>query len=126
MVRKHSARKEHSGITAQDRTRGGKHPGRFTNHSVGKAAVKRMLDAGCPAEYAAQLTGHKNVASLRGYAEACEDVKRKMARSVLTRTSYSVTSNTSSTSTNATTEQRYDVVGCQFNFSGCSGIVINN
>ena len=29
-------------------------PGKRTNHSVRKTAVKRMLDAGCPAEYAAQ------------------------------------------------------------------------
>ena len=94
--------------------------GRHTNHSVRKTCVKRMLDAGCPAEYAAQLTGHKNVASLRGYAEACEDVQRKMSRSVLTGASFNITN--SSTTTNAPS----DAVGAQFNFHGCSDITINN
>lgn len=98
--------------------------GRHTNHSVRKTAVKRMLDAGCPAEYAAQLTGHKNVASLRGYAEACEDVQKKMARSVLTGAAFSVAS--TSSSNNAAGGVACDAVGGQFNFHGCSNITINN
>lgn len=102
-------------------------PGRHTNHSVRKTSVKRMLDAGCPAEYAAQLTGHKNVASLRGYAEACEDVQRKMARSALTGAAFNVAStSTSSCTNNAPTGVACDAVGAQFNFHGCSTITINN
>ena len=94
--------------------------GQHMNHSVRKASVKRMLNVGCPAEYAAQLTRHTNVGSLRDYAGACEDVQRKMSRSVLTGASFNVTS--SSTTTNAPS----DAVGAQFNFHGCSGITINN
>lgn len=57
--------------------------GKKTNHSVRKTTTKRLLDSGCPPEYCAQLTGHKNVASLRQYAEADIKVQKTMALSAL-------------------------------------------
>ena len=57
--------------------------GRKTNHSARKTCVKRALDAGCPREYVAQLTGHISVASLENYAEADIQVQRAMCGSVM-------------------------------------------
>ena len=99
--------------------------GSVTNHSVRKTAVKRALDSGCPAEYTAQLTGHKNVSSLKGYAEACMDVQRKMSRSVLTGATFNISNNISSSKTKSDENSGTATAPVQFVFHGCSGITIN-
>ena len=74
----------------------------FLPLSQPQAQGRRPRSAKTPsAEYAAQLTGHKTVGSFRGYAEACEDVQGKMARSALTGAAFSVASTSTSSSTNS-------------------------
>ena len=63
-------------------------PGRKTNHSVRKTCVKRALDAGCPREYVAQITGHKSVRSIENYAEADVHVQRAISSSIMTGTAF--------------------------------------
>ena len=67
--------------------------GQKTNHSARKACVKRALEAGCPREYVAQLTGHKNVSSLENYVEADISVQKAMCTSVQTGASFSMREN---------------------------------
>ena len=61
---------------------------KIANHSARKTAIKRLLDGGCPPSYVTQLTGHKSMSSLASYTEACDDVQRKMARTVTERASF--------------------------------------
>lgn len=95
--------------------------GKLTNHSVRKTAVKRALDAGCPAEYTAQLTGHKNVSSLKGYAEACVQVQKKMCHSVMEGAKFEIGSTSSSNTSNTENSSNH----VEFVFNNCSGITIN-
>ncbi len=44
-----------------------------------KACVQRLLDAGVPHNTTAQLSGHKNIASLNRYSIASEDQQRQMS-----------------------------------------------
>ena len=84
-------------------------PGRKTNHSARKTCVKRALDAGCPREYVAQLTGHKSVLSLNNYMEADIRVQKAMGASVLTGSKFSV----SSTSDHTAPPVTINISGCQ-------------
>lgn len=93
--------------------------GNVTNHSVRKTAVKRALDAGCPAEYTAQLTGHKNVSSLKGYAEACVEVQKMMCHSVMEGAKFDLGASTSPSSTSNSSNH------VEFVFNNCSGVTIN-
>ncbi|XP_077990940.1 uncharacterized protein KIAA1958-like [Glandiceps talaboti] len=52
---------------------------KLSNHSARKACVQRLLDAGVPPNTAAQLSGHKNPASLNRYAVASDDQQRQMS-----------------------------------------------
>ena len=65
-------------------------PGQKTNHSVRKTCVKRALEAGCPRECVAQLTGHKNASSLENYVEADVAVQKAMCTSVQTGAAFSM------------------------------------
>ena len=112
-------------------------PGRKTNHSARKTCVKRALDAGCPREYVAQLTGHKSVNSLENYADADDSVQQAMCSSVMhgvpfnisvnragTATSVNTTvSSAASTSAPATVTQGATTI--VFNVSNCANVNIN-
>ena len=73
-------------------------PGHKNNHSARKIRVKTALDAGCPREYVAQLTGHKSVNSLENYAQADDVVQQAMCSSVMHGIPYCVTVNIAGTS----------------------------
>lgn len=53
--------------------------GHFTNHSVRRTMVSQLVRAGVAPILVAQLSGHKNVASLSYYATASEDQQRQMS-----------------------------------------------
>lgn len=53
--------------------------GNFTNHSVRKTCVSRLMDADIPSNYVAQLSGHKNLKSLDSYKTASRIHQRKMS-----------------------------------------------
>lgn len=53
--------------------------GNYTNHSGRKTSVKRLLDGNVAPQLIAQLTGHKNVASLSSYAEADAKMQKRMS-----------------------------------------------
>ena len=53
--------------------------GNVTNHAVRKTSIGRLLDADVPANYVAQLSGHKNLKSLDSYKSASLLHQRKMS-----------------------------------------------
>lgn len=53
--------------------------GNITNHSVRKTSISRLMDAEVPANYVAQLSGHKNLKSLDSYKVASIEHRRKMS-----------------------------------------------
>lgn len=53
--------------------------GNVTNHSLRKTCISRLLDAEVPANYVAQLSGHKNLKSLDAYKTASIDHQRHMS-----------------------------------------------
>ena len=93
--------------------------GRKTNHSARKTCVKRALDAGCPREYVAQLTGHKSVASLENYVEADIHVQRAMCGSVMRGVNF-----TASTSGDRKLEETVTTQAATFviNISNCQNV----
>ena len=96
--------------------------GRKTNHSARKTCVKRALDAGCPREYVAQLTGHKSVTSLENYTEADIHVQRAMCGSVMRGVSF----NAASTSGAGKLEETVTTQAATFvvNISHCQNVNI--
>ncbi|KAK3743014.1 hypothetical protein QZH41_019612 [Actinostola sp. cb2023] len=72
-------------------------PGNVSNHSVRKTCISRLMDAGIPENYVAQLSGHKNLKSLDAYKSASTSHQRQMSM-VLSRSSTSNATNTQSTS----------------------------
>ena len=72
--------------------------GNVTNHAVRKTSIGRLLDADVPANYVAQLSGHKNLKSLDSYKSASLLHQRKMSL-VLSRSEH-VKSTTSTATTN--------------------------
>ena len=108
--------------------------GKKTSHSVRKTTTKRLLDSGCPPEYCAQLTGHKNVASLRQYAEADIYVQRTMAQSALNGDAFTVkrkrqeevtvTASQPTTSTSVTDTKMLQSAG-QIVFNNCTNVTIH-
>jgi len=54
-------------------------PGNLTNHSVRKTCISRLMYAGVPENYVAQLSGHKNLKSLDSYKTASDDHQRKLS-----------------------------------------------
>ena len=63
---------------------------KFTNHSVRKTSIGRLLDGNVEANYVAQLSGHKNLKSLDSYKSASLKNQRAMS---------AILSNESATST---------------------------
>ena len=53
--------------------------GNVTNHAVRKTSIGRLLDADLPANYVAQLSGHKNLKSLDSYKSASLLHQRKIS-----------------------------------------------
>ena len=53
--------------------------GNFTNHTVRKACISRLMDAEVPVNYVAQLSGHRTLKSLDSYKAASADHQRKMS-----------------------------------------------
>ena len=53
--------------------------GNISNHSVRKTCISRLMDAGVPENYVAQLSGHKNLKSLDSYKSASASDQRKMS-----------------------------------------------
>ena len=53
--------------------------GNVTNHTVRKTSIGRLLDADVPANYVAQLSGHKNLKSLDSYKSASLLRQRKIS-----------------------------------------------
>ena len=53
--------------------------GNFTNHTVRKTCISRLMDAEVSLNYVAQLSGHKNLKSLDSYKAVSADHKRKMS-----------------------------------------------
>ena len=53
--------------------------GNFTNHTVRKTCISRLMDAEVSLNYVAQLSGHKNLKSLDSYKAASADHQRKMS-----------------------------------------------
>ncbi|KAK3728340.1 hypothetical protein QZH41_002174 [Actinostola sp. cb2023] len=72
-------------------------PGNVSNHSIRKTCISRLMDAGIPENYVAQLSGHKNLKSLDAYKSASTSHQRQMSM-VLSRSSTSNATNTQSTS----------------------------
>ena len=87
--------------------------GRKTNHSARKTCVKRALESGCPREYVAQLTGHKSVASLQNYVDADVHIQRALSASVATGAQFSVSTETTVTSTGPQPSITLNITGCQ-------------
>jgi integrase len=54
-------------------------PGHISNHSVRKTCISRLMDAGVPQNYVAQLSGHKNLKSLDSYKSASVSDQRRMS-----------------------------------------------
>ena len=54
--------------------------GHFTNHSVRKTMCTQLLHAGVTPNTIAQLSGHKNVASVNNYAIASKDMQKDMCK----------------------------------------------
>ena len=53
--------------------------GNFTNHSVRKTCISRLMDAEVPINYVAQLSGHRNLKSLDSYKATYANYQRKMS-----------------------------------------------
>ena len=53
--------------------------GNFTNHTVRKTCISRLMDAEVSLNYVAQLSGHRNLRSLDSYKAASADHQRKMS-----------------------------------------------
>lgn len=53
--------------------------GKISNHSVRKTCISRLMDAGVPENYVAQLSDHKNRKSLDSYKSASAIDQRKMS-----------------------------------------------
>ena len=53
--------------------------GNFTNHTVRKTCISRLMDAEVSLNYVAQLSGHRNLKSLDSYKAASADHQRKMS-----------------------------------------------
>ena len=53
--------------------------GRFTNHSVRRTMCTQLMRAGVPPILVAQLTGHKNIASLSRYTTASLEQQQQMS-----------------------------------------------
>ena len=53
--------------------------GNFTNHTVRKTCISRLMDAEVPVNYVVQLSGHRNLKSLDSYLAASADHRRKMS-----------------------------------------------
>lgn len=66
--------------------------GNITNHSVRKTCISRLMDADIPANFVAQLSGHRNLKSLDSYKTASRVHQRKMSN-VLSRSSTSYQQN---------------------------------
>ena len=55
---------------------------KFSNHSVRKSSISRLLDANVPEIFVAQLSGHKNAQSLQSYKLASEHHQRHMSNTL--------------------------------------------
>ena len=53
--------------------------GKFTNHSVRKTGITNLLHAGVPPTLITQVSGHKNVESIKNYAYASAKQQKAMA-----------------------------------------------
>ena len=53
--------------------------GNISNDSVRKTCISRLINAGVPENYVAQLSGHKNLKSLDSYKSASASDQRKMS-----------------------------------------------
>ena len=56
--------------------------GNFTNHTVRKTCLSRLMHAEVPVNYVAQLSAHRNLKSLDSYQAASADHQRKMSFSL--------------------------------------------
>ena len=84
-------------------------PGNVTNHSERKTCISRLMDAGIPVNYVAQLSGHKNLKGLDSYKTASDDHQRKM--------SLLLGSETKSPISLIAGSHISKIEGCMFNFS---------
>lgn len=100
--------------------------GKRTNHSARKSCVKRALDAGCPREYVAQLTGHKSVSSLENYAVADINVQRALSTSIMTGASFTDTAGNKRLGSAATSTQVAAKATVVFNITNCQNVSISN
>ena len=100
--------------------------GQKTNHSARKTCVKRALEAGCPREYVAQLTGHRSVQSLENYVEADISVQEAMSTSVLTGTKFSVTETCTAPKDRAKTSATTSAQPIIFNITNCGNVTVLN
>ena len=95
--------------------------GQKTNHSARKTCVKRALETGCPREFVAQLTGHKNVNSLENYAEADVVVQKAMCSSLQTGAPYKLSCSTAEVATTGSA-----ATNITFNISNCGNVTVVN
>ena len=56
--------------------------GNFTNHTVRKTCLSRLMHAEVPVNYVAQLSAHRNLKSLDSFQAASADHQRKMSFSL--------------------------------------------
>ena len=97
--------------------------GHKSNHSARTTSVKRALEAGCPREYVAQLTGHRHVSSLENYVEANVAVQKAMCASVQTGASFSIRQDT----TEKKCEYRVNShASITFNITSCENVTAVN
>ena len=96
--------------------------GHKTNHSLRKTTVKRALDAGCPREYVAQVTGHKSVKSLDNYAEVDITTHRAISSCITSGTSFSSSLERPSTSVPSSSLPSPFTL----NITGCNSVTIIN
>ena len=67
------------GVLLRDMAKEGNLKGRFTNHSVRKTGITNLIHAGVPPNLVTQMSGHKNVNSLKNYATVSAKQQKAMS-----------------------------------------------
>ena len=84
--------------------------------------MKRALEAGCPREYVAQLTGHKNASSLQNYIDADVGAQKAMCSSVQTGAPFKIADSAVQIAPAANSS----VTNITFNISSCENVTVTN
>ena len=82
LVHESTTRKKPDRKVSQCGSRQPRHSKNWSNHSVRKTSISRLLDANVPENFVAQLSGHKNTQSLQSYKSASEHHQRQMSNTL--------------------------------------------